>query len=303
MSRAAAKTRFLVVGASGLVGRALMPWLESRGHPAIGTQVSMKRPGLVGFDLRTDRIADKVGPAFFSDGTPTVAVVCASICQIDRCFREREVARLVNVVNTLRLIDDLSARGVKPVFISSGYVFDGERGYYCEEHERRPVCEYGRHKQAVEEHVLSRIPGALVLRLDKVVGDDPAQEHLLTEWHRWLAAGRPVTCIAGQVFSPTLVKDVARAVTRVVDLDLKGLYHVANPEFFSREELARQFALALGREAAIESKPQSEFAFDDPRPLKTYLDATKFIKAADFRFTSMRETFADFRARLGRLTS
>lgn len=293
--------RFLVVGASGLVGGTLFSLLERLGRPTLGTQAAMRRPGLTGFDLKDDRIADKVDPAFLSAGA--VAVICASICQIDRCRREGDAARVVNVGHTIRLADDLRARGVKTVFVSSGYVFDGARGYYAEEHARRPICEYGRHKQAVEDHLLARDPEALILRLDKVVADDPAREHLFTEWHRWLAAGKPITCIQGQVFSPTLAGDVARAVVRAAELGLRGVYHVANPEFFAREELARQFAWALDRDPVIVSRPQSDFAFDDPRPEKTYLDATKFSRAADFRFTSMREAFLSFRARLEAPTS
>lgn len=290
---------FLVVGASGLLGGAVLGTLKKLGRPAVGTQVSMRRPGLARFDLKTDRIADCVDLTAFAGSGEAYAVICASICQIDRCRRERDVTRVVNVDHTLRLIDDLARAGLTPVFISSSYVFDGAQGYYDEAHPRAPICEYGRHKAAVEER-LERLPGSLTLRLDKLVGDDPAQEHVLTEWHRWISVGRPVTCIADQLLSPTSVADAARAVVTACERGLSGTYHVANPEFFSREELARQFALASGRPALIEAKPLSSFPFDDPRPLKTYLDGSRFAAATDFRFTSMRQVFRDFLARAAR---
>ncbi|MBI5882100.1 MAG: sugar nucleotide-binding protein [Elusimicrobia bacterium] len=298
MSGRGKKPGFLVVGASGFLGDALMSCLEKLDHPAVGTQVSMKRKGLTGFDLKADRIAEKVSPRSLASKRISFGVVCASLCQIDLCRRERAVTRVVNVENTIRLIADLAALGIKPVFISSGFVFDGTIGYYTEGHARRPICEYGRHKTEVEEHLEKHVPGALILRLDKIVGDDPSRPHLLTEWHGWIRAGRPVTCIRGQIFAPTSVRDAAMAIVRACELGLSGTYHVANPEFFHREELALQFALAMGRRVEIVSKPLAEFDFEDPRPLKTYLDATKFINAAEFRFTPMRSVFASFLSRV-----
>lgn len=107
----------------------------------------------------------------------------------------------------------------------------------------------------------------------------------------------PITCIQGQVFSPTLVDDVAKAIVLSCELGLHGVYNMANTEFFSREELARQFVAALGGEAVVVAKPQEDFNFLDPRPLKSYLDSTRFLKATGMRFTSMREVFNAFAAK------
>lgn len=294
MNAPAPAKRFLVAGASGLLGSALLPHLTSLGHAVVGTRSATKKEGLVAFDLRTDRVADRLPPAFRKEARGAFGVVCASICQIDRCRREREVSRDVNVDKTIRLIDDLVGLGIKPVFISSGFVFDGREGGYREGDARHPICEYGRHKAEVEAYLEKNVPRALTLRFDKVVGDDPSSAHLLSEWHDAIRAGKTIACIAGQVFCPTLVADLARAIERACELDLSGLYHVANPEAFAREELARRFASALGAKAEIVSRPLESFGFDDPRPLKTTLDSTKFIRATDCRFTPMKEVFRDF---------
>jgi dTDP-4-dehydrorhamnose reductase len=289
--------KVLVIGASGFIGSHVYSHALAAGHQVLGTRCAKQRNGLAPFDLARDRLAD-LAHGFLETSDRKVCVVCAAISQIDRCYREREVTRVVNVVGTCRLLDDLAAHGVKPVFLSTGSVYDGTVGYYDESPPWCPMNEYGRQKAAVEAHIRERVPAAAVLRLDKVVGDHPAEKHLFSEWHAALSAGRPLVCIRGQIFSPTLVDDVARTAVLAASLDLKGVYNVANPEFFSREELAAQFALAMGAKTEIVSKPQAEFQFAELRPLKSYLDATKLILATGMRFTSVREMFQRFQDHL-----
>lgn len=286
--------KFLVIGGSGFVGRNLLAHLEAVGYPALGTQCASRKPGLITFDLFKDRIQDCIGREFFTGGEPVVGVITAGISQVDRCFQERETTRVVNVENTIQLIKDLQDLGVKPLFISSHAVFDGETGYDDEERPRRPISEYGRQKAEVECFIEEHAPDVLVLRLDKVVGDNPSDEHMFSQWYECILHNRTVTCIQGQLFAPTHVQDLARAIVLSCQQGLTGFYNLAGPEYFTREELAGQFAHMLGREASIVSKPMEEFGFLDRRPLKSYLDSTKFVKATGIRFTSMREVVNSF---------
>jgi len=198
------------------------------------------------------------------------------------------------VENTIRLIQDLQDLGVKPLVISSHAVFDGETGYEDEQRPRKPVSEYGRQKAEVECFIEVHRSDALVLRLDKLVGDNPTDKHMFSEWYQLILNNSSVTCIQGQLFAPTHVRDVARAIVLSCQRDLTGFFNLAGPEFFTREELARQFAFMLGREASIVSKPMEEFGFLDRRPLKSYLDSTKFVESTGMRFTSMRGVIRSF---------
>lgn len=295
--------RVLVVGASGFVGRHVLAHALAAGYEAMGTQARTGRPGLITLDLQRDRVWDRVDAAFSGNDGRAVAVICAAMSQIDRCFVEREVSRTINVDGTLHLVQDLRARGVKPVFLSSSFVYDGELGYYAEEQPPCPLSEYGRHKVEVERALANGAGDALVLRLDKVVGDDPNEDHLFSEWYRWARAGRPITCVQGQVLSPTYVGDIARGILGACEQGLRGVYHLANCEFFARDELARQFLAALGLDGRVECRPQAAFGFADLRPRKSYLDSTRFVRATGVRFTSMREVFVAFRQKLRSVAS
>jgi dTDP-4-dehydrorhamnose reductase len=289
--------KFLVIGASGFIGRHILHRLVAAGHAALGTQTASKDPKLIEFDLLRDRIAPCLPADFVRNEARGFAVICAALSQIDRCLRERDVSYAINVTHTIQLIQDVKAMGLQPVFLSTGSVYDGSIGYYDEAPLHCPINEYGRHKAAVETFIRDHVPSAVVLRLDKVVGDDPRENHLFSEWYSALAQNQPLVCIEGQLFSPTLVDDIGRALELTCERGLLGVYNVANPEFFSRDELARQFVLALGKKREVACKPQSFFNFCDPRGLKSYLDSTKFITTTGFRFTSMREVMKNFIAK------
>lgn len=290
--------KFLIVGASGFVGSNLSTYLRQDGREVLGTRFSADRPDLVTFDLSQDRIADCLPGSFLESDAPSVAVICACISQIDRCYREREFTRRVNVDNTIRLIQDLEKLEFRIVFLSTSAVFDGSAGYYHESDVRCPVSEYGRQKMAVEQYIESYLPKAIVMRLDKIVSDSPWQLHMLTEWLQCIREKRPIVSIEEQHFSPTFVKDVASAIGASCLESLSGIYHVSNSEFFTRDELARQFVRTLNEQAEFVTKPESEFNFADRRTLKAYMDSTRFVKATDMRFTSMREVFESYKQKL-----
>jgi nucleoside-diphosphate-sugar epimerase len=136
------------------------------------------------------------------------------------------------------------------------------------------------------------------LRLDKVIEDDPLDRQLLSDLHKQLSEGKTIMCIAGNVFSPTFVDDVARALVLACEKDLGGLYHVANTEHFPREDFVRKVALSFGKKASIESVPLEKFNFSERRALKTYLDSSRFINKTGFHFTTIGEGLEAFKKRM-----
>lgn len=298
---------FIIVGASGFVGKHLFNYLKKKGYNVVGTRYKSSDNDLITFDLATDKIADKIDPMNICSDRPTFGVICAFISQIDRCFREKEESYEINVNGIIRLIKEFNCLGIKPIFISTGSVFSGVLGDYNEVHRKNPICEYGRHKSAVEKFIEDNCPGALILRLDKVVGDNPKERHLFSEWYGLIIENKPIVCIKDQMFSPTFVDDIARAILLSCQKNLSGVYHLANNEFFSREELAKQFIdffrPLVNYDREVISRPHHEFAFADNRPLKSYLDSNKFVASTGMRFTTMREIFGRFADKLGEKTS
>lgn len=292
--------KYLIVGASGFVGRAVYRYLQETGYQVIGTTSNASASDLVIFDLLKHRVQDRIPGAFFASGEPVVTVICTGVTQIERCHREREYAHEVNVVTTTKLIQDLERLGSRAVYFSSNFVFDGNAGNYSEKHPRNPISVYGRHKQEVEQFVADSSPNTFVMRMDKLVSAKPDDRQIFAEWYRWIKAGKPILCISDQSFAPTYVNDVGRAVEIGCHRGLTGLYNVSNSEVFTRVELAERFVETLGVDAEIISKPQSEFGFLDLRPDKGNLNATRFAEVSQLEFTSIQEVL-DIFARKARI--
>ena len=237
-------------------------------------------------------------PDFLREGAARVAVICAGASNLDRCRREPDATRRINVDGTLRLVGDLNARGVPCVYLSTDCVFDGRCGGYTEEDAPAPVTEYGRQKLEAEEGVLASSSSNLVLRLCKIVGDIPGEMHLFTEWRGLQQAGRPIRCIRGQLFSPTWVEDVVAGVLAAVRIGLTGRYHLSALEVWMRADLVRRFLGVLGATAEIIEEDVAAFGFLEERALRSWLDGTRFARETGHRFATMAEVLASFNARL-----
>ena len=287
----------LVVGASGFIGRHILAEAKRRGATALGTRASAAADDLVSFDLRHDRLASIEPVRSWEDGS---VVVAAAFPQIDRCRIERDLSYAINVVATVQLLRDTVARGLRPVFLSSSFVFDGRRGHYGDRDERSPISEYGRQKAEVETVVERELPDALVVRLDKTIGTDPEEKHLFSEWRSAAVAGQPIRCVERQDFSPTLVDDIARGVLAACERELRGTYNMANPEVISRAALARRFVAAGGFAAGVEEVSQRDLGFVDLRPEKSSLDSRAFIRETALQFTTVDEALRAYLAAVDR---
>lgn len=278
-----------------------MAVVGERGYEALGTATSpCASKGLIGFDLEKDRLSGKVPTNFFRSEDPVFVIVCAMICQIDRCRREYDKTRIINVQNTLRLMEDAADLGAMPVYLTSSFVFDGKAVIYGEDDPHSPISEYGRQKAAIETYCRGKHPEWFLARLDKIVGDNPSEHHLFSEWRKNVRMRDPIICMAKQVFTPTYVNDIANAIVLGCRLGLKGLFNVAAGEHFSRESLARLFLQMLGEQLPVVCKTQEELGFSDLRPERSCLDSSRFRNATGMSFTSMREVISRFLAKCDR---
>ena len=293
----------LIIGASGFIGSHIFHRAQQEGINVIGTRFSSSKQNLITFDVSKDSIGNVLPDTFLSLETPTYAVICSAITQIDLCAKDKENSYNFNVRHIIRLVEELTKKGIQIVYLSSEAVYDGAVGYYSEKDLPTPINEYGRQKVEVEKFLLKHHPNSLVFRLSMIVGDNPSEPHLFSDWSQLIQRRKPIVCIKGQIFSPTFVDDVACGILLGLKNNLSGLYHLSNKEFFAREKLARQFVYQFDRliektGTEVVSIAECEFGFLDRRQLKTYLDGALFEKATNMHFTSMREVMEGFLGKL-----
>jgi dTDP-4-dehydrorhamnose reductase len=191
------------------------------------------------------------------------ALIFSASTKVAACEEDALGTRKVNVTGTLALIRQLADEGIKPIFSSSDYVFDGKTGNYDDYASRNPGTEYGRHKAEVEEKIEELTNGNyLVIRLGKIFTLDKGDGTLLDEMAGVLASGGSVRAAHDQIFNPTLVSDIIKAVSALQIVGAKGIVNVCSPEAWARYDIALEMARALG----IDRSRVVRISLDEMRP-------------------------------------
>lgn len=273
----------LLLGASGFLGPAL---IDAFGRSeVIATHSTHAGAESVYFDARKTSVADLVSPLH---SIPRAAVLLFGITNIDQCARDPAGTAEINVKGTIGVIDELRALGITPLFISSDGVFEGNRAFWKEDDEPRPILQYGRQKLAVERYLSSLLPPWVIVRLPKLLAPGFNSRCMLTGWAAALGKEGKILCATDQFFTPAAAPDAAQAIATLVHEGAQGLFHLGGPERLSRRALLGAFLdeyrkFAAPRAEVVECSLRDVPVFE-PRPLDTSLNSDRFAMRFGKRF-------------------
>jgi dTDP-4-dehydrorhamnose reductase len=250
--------RLLVFGGWGQLGTELARVAEGR-HELI-------RPTRADADI-TDPAAVE---AAVRDARPDAVVNAAAFHKVERCQVDPATAMAVNAAAAASVAGAASAAGARAVFVSTDYVFDGEKGIaYVEEDPPSPINLYGVSKAAGERAVALVAPDALVVRVSGLFGHAGSSgkggnfiETVLTK----AQAGEPLSVVDDQRLSPTAAADAAGRMVELLDREAPaGIYHLANRGSCSWFELAEAVLELSGLEARLTPRPTESGEVRRPR--------------------------------------
>jgi dTDP-4-dehydrorhamnose reductase len=286
--------RFLIAGAGGMLGTALVEALAERGVQAFA-------PPEDAFDITDpDVVAHVLRVLAEASDTPGVLLNAAAYTNVEGAEDEPDLAYLVNETGPKLLAEAAAARGVRFVHVSTDFVFDGEKGApYVETDEPNPLSVYGASKLAGERAVLAADPSALVVR---------------TAWSYYergvnfprkildLAARQgEFTVVTDETGSPTYIPDLARGIIGLVDADARGVLHLAGAGACSRFELATELLRLVGSEASVVPTTTASFPTKARRPRDAALDCDK-AAALGVVMPAWQDGLARFAERVGATT-
>lgn len=218
--------RAIVTGAAGLIGQYLVK-TASRWAP------DWEVRGLTRAELDlTDPVAvERAWQAI----QPDAVIHGAALSRTKDCEQDPESARRVNVQATAHLAG--LSKEIPFIFLSSGEVFDGKQGWYCEADEPAPINVYGRTKLEAERVVLQN-PRHTVVRIVLTAGTSRHGDRSFVEdMCRTVKAGRNVTLYADEFRCPLPAGVIARAIWELLARNRPGLYHLGGSERLSRWEI------------------------------------------------------------------
>jgi dTDP-4-dehydrorhamnose reductase len=230
------KRKLLVTGASGLLGNKIVE-LTKNDYTAIPLH---KTKPLHSNSLKLDITDATEVLNLFHKLKPDKVIHTASETNVDRCETEKEHTWKINVEGTRNIALASSKVGAKLVYISTDYVFDGEKGNYEERDEPNPINNYGFTKLEGEKQVIQYCQEYVILRTSVLYGWHPWKQNFATWIINTLKQNKELTVVEDHYNTPTLADNLAEMALEAVQKDLQGLYHASGSERISRYEFAKQ---------------------------------------------------------------
>ncbi|PZF73657.1 SDR family oxidoreductase [Taibaiella soli] len=229
--------KVFIAGASGLLGGNCLKHFSEQGWDVKGSYFSYATDNTVYYNTLQPEDPNNFDIAAFA---PDVIVHCGALTHVDYCEQHPEESYTQTVTSTINLIAVAKKCNAKMVYISTDYVFDGKNGPYTEEAPVNPISVYGRHKLEAEQMVLNEIPGALVLRITNVYGEEARGKNFIARIVQQCEEGKELTLKLpyDQFASPTNAWDIARAMFVLLRDGKSGIYHTGGTDFMNRVELA-----------------------------------------------------------------
>jgi dTDP-4-dehydrorhamnose reductase len=275
------KMRILVFGAKGMLGKALM-----RRWPTDGDDVTG-----IGSAQADIRIPEQVEKAF-EQTTPDWTVLAAAYTDVDGCELNPQLASAVNTQGAVYVAEAAANAGSKLLFVSTDYVFDGQKkSPYEVDDPRNPINVYGRSKAEAEESILRALPGCCIVRTSWLFG--PGLK-CFPDTILKLAATRPeIEVVNDQRGCPTYTVDLADAIIKLCRNDAKGIVHCTNSGDCSWYDFASEIIRQSGLKTTIHPTASDRFVRPAQRPKYSVLSSVSLGKYG-IEMRPWQETLADY---------
>ncbi len=270
------KRRVLVLGASGMLGNAILRLLaKSEGLAAWGTVRSEAAARLLPEQVQGQVISGVDVENFdsliavFETARPNVVINCVGLVKQLAESEDPLKAILVNSLLPHRLARLCTVTGARLIHISTDCVFAGTKGMYRETDPADAQDLYGRSKHLGEVDT----PSAITLRTS-IIGHELRGAHGVVEW--FLSQRTLVRGYANAIFSGLPTVELARVVRDYVVPrdDLRGVYHL------SAQPISKYDLLCL---VAREYEFAIDITRDDQVIIDRSLDSSRFREATGYR--------------------
>jgi dTDP-4-dehydrorhamnose reductase len=286
--------KVLITGANGFLGYYLTEQLLAKNISVFATGRGPCRLPFSGENFQYTEM-DFTDPFsvhdVFEKIKPGVVVHAGAMSKPDECELNQMQAYFTNVEGTVQLL--INAAEIKSffVFVSTDFVFDGERGMYSEEDVPSPVNYYGRTKLEAEEAVKEYEHGWAIARTVLVYGKNHSgHANLLKTVKEKLEKGEAYNVVDDQWRTPTYVEDLAKGIVAVIEKKATGVFHLSGKDQMTPYQMALKTAAHLSLNASLLKKVTAA-SFTQParRPAKTGFVIDKARKELGYEPLSFEE--------------
>ena len=268
--------KVLITGANGLLGQHLTKLLLDKNYQVVATSRGESRLPFEpsgNYTYHSMDIANALETySVMNLEKPDVVVHAAAVTQVDDCELRPQHCERINVQGTSQVLTDAETFSSHFIYISTDFVFDGEKGNYSEEEDTKPISIYGFTKLQAESMVqTSEIPFAIV-RTCLVYGNllQGTRSNIVSWVKENLEQGKTIRVVSDQERTPTYVGDLAKGIALIIEKKATGIYHISGKDWLTPYDIAIKTAQKYQLDASkIVKVDASTFKQPGRRPLKT----------------------------------
>lgn len=275
--------RLFITGGSGLLGSRFRKF--SKDYEVISTYNRNVEENAVKLDITNEKdVLDKI-----TSINPDLVIHPAALTNVDYCEDHQKEADQINAQGTLNIVKACEEADAKLIYVSTDFVFDGEKGKYQENDKTNPISYYGLSKLKGEEFVINSNINYAIARVSVLYG-----------WHKnfnyvtWvineLNENNQINIVTDEFNSPTYAENAAEAILNIYSKDKEGIYHIAGDERINRFEFAKNIAQVFELdESLINPIKSSDLIRKAKRPMDSSLSVEKAKNDLDIKLLNTKE--------------
>ena len=271
--------RVLVTGGLGYIGKFICSCLKNK-YDIVSTDC--RKPEHIAEKFEYLDITDErqVKRQLLSIKPDTI-IHLAGIKDLNFSQKNKELTYNINVCGTNNLISVCKDTGAKMIFLSTDYVFDGQKGMYKEEDAVNPQTYYGFTKVEAEKSISESLDNYVIIRTGGVFGSyDGAMSPLFSWLLDNLKAVKPVDAYTDVYNTPTPLEILGEGMDKVIKTKSTGLFHIAGPKKINRSDFFKKIAKHFGFDQAL------------IRPVKNDSTCQSFLRPRDISLDSNKARMA-----------
>lgn len=209
----------------------------------------------------------------FNSFKPDVVFHCAAYTAVDKAEEDKDRCFDINVNGTKNIVDASNMYGTKVVYISTDYVFHGDKdGVYEINDITDPINYYGYTKYLGEQEVIKN-SNNLIVRISWVFGING--KNFVKTMLKLASSRDEISVVSDQVGSPTYTYDLAKLLVDMVNNNKSGIYHATNEGYCSWYEFAKYIFEVSGIDIRVNPILTKDYITLAKRPLNSKLSKDK----------------------------
>ena len=209
---------------------------------------------------------------------PDYIIHTAALTNVDHCERDKRLAWNINVEGTKHIAEVSRKINAKLIYVSTDYVFDGNKGMYKEDAPTNPIDYYGETKLEGEK-VVKGLRDYIIVRPSVLYGWNPIKLNFVTWVMQGLEKGKGISIVKDQLNTPTLADNLAELILELIERDETGIFHISGSERINRYDFAIKIAEIFNlNKDLIKPITSDQLNWIAKRPLDSSLDTSKILR-------------------------